>query len=212
MDKKSLKSREEVRINPGVVELRAEEGKDDSRKIVGTAAVIGMWSQRLYGWFTEIVEPGAFDDADMSDVVAQKNHNHNLVLARTLNKSLTLRLDEKGLHYEFDSPDTTTGNDLLWEVQQRLIQHSSFMFKVDKDEWEIDSEGNEKRHILKIEKVYDVSPVVNPAYLSTNADARNMEVARAFQQEFIERVKKENPAIARRHLELSLQIARHRYM
>jgi HK97 family phage prohead protease len=151
----------------------------------GLAAMVGVLSRTLYGWFKEIIDPGAFDGADMSDVVCLKNHNQDLILARTLAQTLELSVNEEGhLAYGFEAPDTTTGNDLLEEVRLGNIQHSSFAFEVDEDRWETDTEGNEIRHIVKFRKIHDVSPVVNPAYLQTEVSARNLEIAQESKENF----------------------------
>lgn len=170
----------ETRILETVVENRAADG----RRIDGIAAKVGVLSRTLYGWFKEMIDPGAFDGADMNDVVCLKNHDQNLILARTLNNSLELAVNAEGhLAYGFEAPSTTTGNDTLEEVKSKLIQHSSFSFEVEEDRWEEDSEGNEIRHIVKFRKIHDVSPVVNPAYLQTEAvAARNIEIAKEYRE------------------------------
>lgn len=173
----------EIRIFSSKVEIRAAEDQA-SRHIVGTAAKVNSMSRPIYGWFREIIEPGAFDSANMDDVVALKNHDMNMIVARTINQSLELRIDDEGnLVYEFDSPNTNTGNDLLEEVRTGLIQHSSFSFDVEEDKWEYDDQGNEVRRIIKFRTIYDVSPVVNPAYWETEVTA-SREIAKRSRDEF----------------------------
>ena len=173
MKNKNKMTGPEIRIFESRVENRAA----DSRKIEGIAAKSNSLSRTLYGWFKEIIDPGAFEGADMSDVVCLKNHNQDLILARTIAGTLDLGVNDDGdLTYSFEAPNTTVGNDLLEEVRLGNIQHSSFAFEVAEDRWEEDSEGNEIRHIVKFRKIHDVSPVVNPAYLQTSVDARNMEI------------------------------------
>lgn len=209
MKKETITGGFETRIFNHLVELRADD--ENPRRVQGVAARTGVLSRTLYGWFKEKIDARAFDGADMSDVVALKNHNNDLILARSNANVQTLTLsiqDDGSLAYEFDAPDTTTGNDLLQEVKSRLIQHSSFSFAVKEDRWEEDEEGNEIRVIMKFSKIYDVSPVVNPAYLQTQVDARSLELVQRSYDEF----KKVQESFARRNLtERELLIKRHRY-
>lgn len=199
----------EIRIFDNKVELRAAEG--DSRRVEGIAAKVGVLSRTLYGWFKEIIDPGAFDSADMSDVVALKNHNQDMILARTLSKTLEISVNQEGhLAYGFEAPNTTTGNDLLEELKRGDIQHSSFAFEVEEDRWEEDAEGNEIRHIVKFRKIHDVSPVVNPAYLQTEVSNRNMEIAEASRESF-KKAAADVPVTERNYLEVEMKIKRNNY-
>lgn len=201
----------EVRIFQHLVEVRAAEEGKASRRIEGIAARVNSMSQVLGGWFREIIEPGAFDGADMSDVVALKNHNVDMILARTLNQTLEITVDKEGnLRYGFDAPATTTGNDTLEEVASGLIQHSSFAFLVDDYKWETDDQGNDVRRILKFKKIFDVSPVVNPAYLETESTARNMEIVMRSLEDYRKTLHPDSFA-ARNLMELELKIKKNKF-
>lgn len=201
----------ETRMLQHVVELRASKEGKKSRLIEGVAARVNAMSQVLGGWFREIIEPGAFEKADMSDVVALKNHNMDLILARTLSKTLTLTIDNRGnLRYSFEAPDTTTGNDLLAEIKRGDIQHSSFSFIVDKYKWETGPDGNEVRRIISFKRIVDVSPVVSAAYLQTEVNARNMDVIKRSLEEY-RKTLKSNSHAARNLLELELKIKKNRF-
>lgn len=148
-------------------ELRA---KPEGRTIEGYAAIFD--SETDLGWFIEEIARGAFDGADMSDVVALFNHDPNYPLARTSSKTLVLEVDEKGLKYRFDAPDTTFGEDLLKMIRRGDISQSSFAFTIKDQEW-IERTGTpSKRMIKKIDALYDVSPVTYPAYKETSVTAR----------------------------------------
>jgi HK97 family phage prohead protease len=140
-----------------------------SRKIRGYAAKFETLSQNL-GWFREKIARGAFDNVLENDVVALFNHNIDLVLARTISKTLAIGVDETGLWYEFEAPNTTAGNDLLEMVNRGDVQHSSFSFSIQDEKWEQDDESGEIRTVLKVKRLYDVSPVVSPAYKDTEVD------------------------------------------
>jgi HK97 family phage prohead protease len=159
------------------VDVNLEKRADDtkSRKVIIKAAVINSLSKPL-GWgFRERIEAGAFDGADMSDVVAVLNHDFNILFARTASKTLDLKVDEQALTAEFDSPETTHGNDLLVMIERGDIRQASFQFIIDKDRWVNDPDHGEVRIIEKFRKIIDVSPVVFPAYSDTDVAKRSHE-------------------------------------
>lgn len=148
---------------PVEVEIR-EEGK--SRLVTGYAAVFDQLSRNL-GWFREKIDRKAFDNVLDQDVLALFNHDYNQVLARTISKTLTLEVDERGLKYSFEAPNTTLGNDLVEMLRRGDVQHSSFSFTTEEDKWEEDEEQGEIRTVLKVKRLWDVAPVTQPAYLQT---------------------------------------------
>lgn len=160
------------------IEFRASED-DGGRTIEGYAALYDSESEELWG-FTETIEPGAFDNADLSDVRALMNHDPNLILARSASGTMQLGTDQKGLWYRFEAPDTTFGNDFLTMVKRGDISQSSFAFTIKEDSWEDLEGGNTLRHIRQIDKVFDVSPVTYPAYEKTSVTARSLD---AYQKE-----------------------------
>jgi HK97 family phage prohead protease len=153
-------------------EMRAEP---ESRKVEGYALVFDK--ETRLGWFTEKIDRNALDGADMADVRALFNHDANIVLARTVSKTLTLEVDDKGLKYSFDMPNTTAGNDLLELIRRGDVSQSSFAFTVKEQQWIERSGEEDMRVITKIDALYDVSPVTYPAYADTTVAARSKEAA-----------------------------------
>jgi HK97 family phage prohead protease len=123
----------------------------------------------------EVITRGAFDNVLAGDVVALFNHNSDIVLARSVNGSGTLKLgtDERGLWYEFEAPNTSAGNDLLESIKRGDINSSSFAFRVDEagQTWTPEGAGT-LRTIKKVTHLFDVSPVTTPAYAATSVSAR----------------------------------------
>ncbi len=159
-----------------LVEMRAGDKK--SKHIVGYASVFDSRSQNL-GGFVEMIMPGAFDSVLDNDVVALFNHDDNIVLARS-NESvntLSLSVDETGLKYDIDPPETRTAKDLLINIGRGEVSQSSFSFTVQRDgvEWVDEDDGVVVRQIHKIKRLYDVSPVTFPAYLDTDVAMRSLE-------------------------------------
>lgn len=168
MNQKNNIQDQERRFLPEPVTITLEKrGDKEVRLVSGYAAVFNQLSRNL-GWFREKIEPGAFDNVLENDVVALFNHEPNLILARTISKTLKLSVDERGLKYEFEAPNTTAGNDLVISLERGDIQHSSFSFSIEKEKWEEDEEAGEIRTVLEVKRLYDVSPVVFPAYTQTD--------------------------------------------
>ena len=150
------------------IEFRAAA---DSRRVEGYAAVFE--SRTDMGWYQEEIARGAFDGADMSNVRALFNHNPDKLLASSASGTLSLDIDERGLKYAFDMPNTSTGNDLLEMMRRGDLTQSSFAFRVLEQTW-TETEGKpDVRTITKIEGVYDVSPVTYPAYEDTDVALRS---------------------------------------
>lgn len=152
---------------PVVIEKR--DGEEESRTIKGYAAIFNSWSRYL-GWFKEKVDAKAFEECDMSDVVALFNHNFDILFARSTSDTLKLGVDEKGLYYEFDAPNTSDGNNLLELVKRGDISTSSFQFVVEEDKWIEDPDEGTQRIIQKISRLIDVSPVTFAAYADSSVD------------------------------------------
>ena len=161
----------EVRI----YEMKATEVKDGNY-IYGYAALFNSMSEELYG-FREIIDPGAFDQADISDVRALFNHDNNLLLARTKSGTLDLEIDGNGLRYEFEAPNTSYGKDLVELMKRGDVTQSSFGFTIasDGEYWEVRDGEMPIRHITRVQKLYDVSPVTYPAYPDTSVAVRSLE-------------------------------------
>jgi len=161
--------------------LTKKEGKDI---VIGHAAVFNKLSEDL-GGFKERINPGAFDDVLENDVRAYFNHNPDYLLGRTSAGTLRLSVDEKGLRYELDIPNTTVGRDLKENMRLGNITQSSFAFTIGKngDSWERGENGNDIRIINKVDRLYDVSPVSLPAYPDAN------DLALAQRSNFIDKEK-----------------------
>ena len=157
------------------VEERAK-GEDKSPVLVGYAAVFNKMSGMIGGQygFREMIEPGAFDDVLEDDVRAVLNHDANFVLGRSSAGTLRLSVDEVGLRYEVDLPNTQYAKDLLESVRRGDIKESSFKFTVLKDDWSESDEGT-VRSIQKFGRLLDVSPVTYPAYPDATVAQRSLE-------------------------------------
>ena len=155
------------------IELRSKN--EESREVEGYAVVFNSTTD--LGWFTEEIDEHAFDNADMSNVYLLGNHDENIVLAGTSNGSLKWEINENGLYQKANIIDTSVGEDWLKLVKNNLVNKQSFAFTIaqDGEEW-TERNGKEHRIIRSIDKVYDLSLVVYPAYANTSAFARSNQV------------------------------------
>lgn len=153
----------------------------EGRTISGYAIVFDVESRVLASWdgdFVEIIERGAVDEAliAQSDVKALFNHVNSMLLARCVNGNGTLKLsvDDHGLRFEFEAPNTSHGNDVLELVKRGDLQGCSFAFTADEENIKYSREGDRRlRRVRKLSGLYDVSVVVDPAYTQTSVDARS---------------------------------------
>lgn len=155
---------------------------EESRNIEGYAALYSSRSVNL-GGFTEEITPGAFDGViEKSVTLALIDHNQSRGILAKNSKgkgSLTLEADEKGLHFRFSAPETELGNELIEYLKRGDITQCSFAFSVADEHWEKTGEDEYVRHIDKIDRLYDVSAVFNPAYPETSIAMRSLEAFKA---------------------------------
>lgn len=168
----------ETRSLQNKIEVRNSEGEDVS-VVTGYAAVFNEESEVLGFGFTEVIDRNAFSNTDFSQARALFNHNPNYVLGSVKAGTLRLSVDERGLKYEIDMPNSSTINDLVGEpIKRGDINQSSFAFtlRYDSEEpyerWER-GKDQDKRTLLDIAEVFDVSPVTYPAYRQTTVSARS---------------------------------------
>lgn len=163
-----------------VVEMDGEEKEQEERKMVKGYASTFNEPYTLYEdedvVIREQVDPHAFDDADMNDVIFQYNHEGR-VFARVKNGTLKVDPDDVGLAIVADLGGTEIGRDLYEEIKGGYTDKMSFGFRILEDEWN-DTEDNGRitslRTIKRIGKVYDVSAVSIPANDGTSISVRSL--------------------------------------
>lgn len=125
----------------------------------------------------EQVDPHAFDECDMRDVIFQYDHEGR-VFARTSNDTLKLTPDAHGLEVNAYLGGTEIGRNLFEEIKGGYTSKMSFGFHVEADEIkeeEVDGKVIYTRTIMKINKLYDVSAVSLPANDGTEISARSLK-------------------------------------
>lgn len=170
------------RFLPRAKALRPEVRSTRPGMIEGYAAVFYDGTPpseyQLYDDTVERIAPGAFDRAIREDDVRVLfNHDANLLLGRTKAGTCRLFVDRKGLRYEADTPDTQVGRDVAECLQRGEIDGSSFSFEITDQAWR--QEGGLYIREIKAVQLFDVGPVVFPAYQATTAKVRAKPGARA---------------------------------
>lgn len=157
----------ETRLYKGA-EVRAAH--DGGRGIEGLTAVFESPSVDFGGW-QEVIEPGAFAAAlSRSDPMALFNHDPNFPLGRLGAGTLELEERDGGLWFSVPELPTSRG-DVLEAVTRGDVVGNSFAFTVENDRWET-RDGKETRVITEFREIFDVGPVVYPAYPATVVSTR----------------------------------------
>lgn len=161
-------------------EVRAEN--DDIGSMITGRPIVYDSKTDIGGWWEEIIDRGALDGADLTDVRFLVNHDtRKIPLARSRrnngNSTMQLATDEFGMSIraQLDTENNVDSKALYSAVERGDISGMSFMFSVSEDKWENLESDYPTRHILKIGSVVEVSAVTFPAYESTEISARSKE-------------------------------------
>ncbi len=160
----------ERRFTTGRVELRAASEK---RTFGGYAAKFNKESKNL-GGFIERIDAGFFNKSrgdGWPDVLARYNHDDNMLLGTTAAGTLRLSVDDTGLEYEVDPPQSRA--DVFELVQRGDVGKSSFAFQVFEDDWHSSDQGFPMRTLVS-GRLIDVAPVNMPAYDDTTVGLRSL--------------------------------------
>lgn len=166
------------------IELRCELRADnDSRLITGKAISFETESNDL--GFIEILHRGCItqDVIDSSNICFTYNHDRSKILARRKfgSGNLDIILHDDGVYFSFRAPKTTLCDDVLEDIRCGNLSKCSFAFTIP------DEDGAQKwtkidnvyrRDIYKIDRLYDLSVVVDEAYPDTYIQARSEEFAK----------------------------------
>ena len=154
------------------------------------------------GWkYVEIVDRHALDEADMSDVIVQYDHE-GPVYARTSNGTCYLEPNDHGLFCAIDYSRTSKARSMYEDIEAENVTRMSWAFTVADEEWDEDPVNKVfTTRITRVKKVYDVSAVSYPADPNTEISARALidgEIERRRQQEVLRRAARKRKEIALR--------------
>lgn len=184
-DKKTLIRRQ--MFTPTQLQVReAAEGEAPSRTITGYAVLFDTPSAPLWqdedGEAREVIAKGAItrDLLDGCDIKMTMFHNRQLLLARSKNGEGTLsyEVDDTGVKFSFDAPNTADGDKALELVKRGDIGGCSFAFTTryyDTDCVSREVNGTLTTYRVKaVTGVYDFTLTDNPAYPDTSVEAREL--------------------------------------
>ena len=162
-------------------DVRAEENGSGERILTGRPIVYN--SRTDLGYYDEIIESGALNETDLRDVRFLVNHDTKMIpLARSRrnngNSTMKLTPDFEGLNIDFvklDVENNSTARALFSAVKRGDLSGMSFMFSIDKEQWDDLESDHPTRRILKIGSVVEISACTFPAYDSTEINARSKE-------------------------------------
>ena len=189
------KTQEVKRVLCTVSDLRvreAAEGEAQSRTITGYAILFGVPSAPLYSYddeeAREVISAGAVTKEllDSSDIKFTMFHNRQLILARSKNGSGTLSytVDDKGVAFEFEAPNTVDGDKALELVRRGDIAGCSFAFTthyydqayVTRDVTRENGKTVITYTVNVITGIYDMTLAADPAYPDTSCEAETREL------------------------------------
>ena len=134
------------------------------------------------GCFDEVIDRGALDGADLTDVRFLVNHDlRKIPLARSRrnngNSTMQLTPDYEGMAMaaHVDTENNMDAKALYSAVGRGDITGMSFMFSIDEERWEDLESDHPTRHVMRIGSVVEVSACSFPAYDSTEINARSKE-------------------------------------
>lgn len=164
-------------------DVKANENEEHGHFIEGRAIVYDEPTDM--GWYREFIDNGALDNTDLKDVRLLINHNTDMIpLARSrnnnANSTMQLLVVPNGgldMRADLDIENNADASSLYSATSRGDISGMSFMFVVDKDNWEDIDTDYPTRHITSIRKVFEVSAVTFPAYKQTSLEARGMTEA-----------------------------------
>lgn len=160
-----MKNEREYRTLNLEVETRSENGEPSYivRGYASTFEPYVLFTDEDGIDYKEVIEPTAFDEADLSDVVFRVDHE-GAVYARSSAGTLKVGIDEHGLFDEADLSKTARARELFEDICAGNYPKQSFAFIVREDSYD---KKTHTRTISKIAKVFDVSPVSFPANPTT---------------------------------------------
>ena len=182
--------------------LKRSDNESDSFIVEGYASTFEEYTLFDFGdeeW-RERIEPGAFNEADLSDVVFLRDHEGQ-VFARTKNNTIALMSDDKGLFSRTNLSSTSAARGMYEDIEAGLYSQMSFAFTVAEQRFEGAMEDGKRiytRVISRIKKVYDISAVAFPANPTTDIGISTRSIfdgaIEDLRAERLERQKAENEA------------------
>lgn len=189
---------------------------ENEKRVIGYATTFDapytLYTDNEYE-LREIIDASAFDNADMSDVIMQYNHEGR-VFARQKNGTLEITVDKpNGLLINADLGGTELGAQVYEEIRGGYTDKMSMGFTADKaaDIWTRETLENktiDTRRVMAVKRLYDVSAVSIPANPGTDIEAVSVRalVDGAIEQLRAERLEAEKLALEKKRAEMRARL------
>lgn len=175
MEKKTTKRLDNYRSVDIKAEVRAVEN-EPKKMILRGYPILFNTSTKIRSWldeWEETIAPHALDNTDLSDVYLMVGHNPDNVLGRA-GKNVRLEVDETGLFFECELPNTQYARDWYNLVEDGIVDGMSFGFNSDGDSWTEATENEiAKRVVNNITKLWEITITPFPAYGEASVVAKS---------------------------------------
>lgn len=183
--------------------VRALDSEDPKKMPVEGRAVVFETPTVLFNFggteYKEIIDKDAFAETDFSKCYMKYNHSDNvMVMARFKNGTLSFEIREDGLWFKADLANTTAGRDLYELLKRGDIDKMSFAFSIREESFD---ETLSTWRVRKIDKLFDVAAVEQPAYEDTQVYARRFGEVETLRKQQVEAL-----SLARKRAEIKLKI------
>lgn len=177
---KNTQTKPELERRSYTFEVRAESGEGGN--IITGRPIVYDSKTDIGGWFEEVIDRGALDKTDLTDVRLLVNHDTRMIpVARSRrnngNSTMQLSVHDFGMDIwaMLDIENNPEAAALYSAVARGDISGMSFLFSVDSERWDNLESDYPTRHIISIGSVVEVSAVTFPAYDTTEINARSKE-------------------------------------
>lgn len=180
MEEKEKEIRMSNYADERIVRTRPEDFKtrdDDGNPIIEGYFAVFNSNYELWEGAVEMIAPTAFDNSLQNDVRALINHDTTLVIGRTTNKTLELKVDSRGLWGRIRiNPKDTDAMNIHARVERGDVTQCSFGFYIRGEETEFLEDGTIKWTLTDVD-LFEVSCCTFPAYEETSISARKRDAA-----------------------------------
>lgn len=188
------------------MELRAVQNDEEQSYMVegyaSTFEAYKLFEDEGVEYF-ERIEPNAFDDADMTDVVFRVDHE-GPVYARVSAGTVSVWTDDHGLAQRTNLGKTQRARDLFADIEAGNYPKMSFAFTVAEDHYD---KATHTRVIDRIAKVFDVSPVSFPANPTTELSVSTRDYFNGvIEAEKAERLEEERREIQKHKIKILTEV------
>lgn len=163
------------------INIEVRGAKIEGNALSGFAHVFGnraILAGKRYEQFAPTAFNRVLSDPN-TDVRAFFNHDQAKLLGRQSSGTLRLSVEEEGLAFSVDLPDTTYANDLRELVKRGDLDGASFAFIPGEVALGRAADGLQLRTHTDVKELIDISPVTLPAFTGTSVQLRSRDIESA---------------------------------